>query len=407
MITEGDYLKVLFKNMGFGGGAPRSLLQYVRIVKKNNIDVVVVGQHTYEPVEYKRNKVRLIDLPYFEVNKPLKSFWLLLRYLKIIKEEKPDIIHTTTLINCYFHKIISSVTHIPIIYNIPGGKVDQFAADILDNEELLVYSDENKMELVKYGYDSSKISVISNRIETSNYIDQYHDHYESLADNDSELQFLLISRFSDNHVNSINYVMNLVQMLNLDNVNVRLEILGDGKHYKHFLELANKINAKVGNEIIRLHGFKHNVLDFIEKSHIVFGKGRSVLNGVLNSRISFVVSENKTISHCNNKTFDNLKRYNFSGRNLEEICEYKEFRRYITNLLQGYIDLSYIKELKQTTSEFYDIRYAEDKIMNLYKKTTQTKVDFNPSYFKVIKEYIKLYYKMLKVKRNLKKKNSN
>src|SRR5699024_7358785 len=128
-----------------GGGAPRSLLQYVKIAKKNKIEVVVVGQQTYDPKNYRLFNISLLNLPYFKLNKPLYSFILLNKYLKIIRNEKPNIIHATTTVNCYFHKVVSDLTNIPIIYNIPGGQISKQTAKIMNNKKILVYSEENKI----------------------------------------------------------------------------------------------------------------------------------------------------------------------------------------------------------------------------------------------------------------------
>lgn len=399
------YLKILFKNLGFGGGAPKSLLEYIKVAKKNNFDVVVVGEFTQEPKDYIENNIKIIDLEYFEIKKPFKSLLILKNYLEIIKEERPIIIHTITEVNCYFHKIISKVTNIPIIYNIPAGKVNKFTAKVMGDEELLVFSEENKLELIKNGYNENKITVISNRMDTSNSNDKFLDHYNQIRNRDLEIKFLLISRLSDDKFKSVKYIINLVKKLNKDKYNVKLDVLGDGKHFNYFVERAKEVNKEFNREVILLHGFKHNVLDFIEESHFVFGKGRSVLDGILNSRISFVVSEEDTICHCNLKTFDNLRTYNFAGRNLEYESSYHELIDLITKLVESNIDLNYLKELKNVTRKYYDIEFAEKKILNLYKITDNTNINYNPSAFNVIKEFILLYYRMYKIRSNIKNMN--
>ncbi|MGN8646339.1 glycosyltransferase [Gracilibacillus sp. HCP3S3_G5_1] len=391
-------MKILYKNAGFGGGAPKSLLQYVKISKKHDIDVVVLGQFTYEPVEYKQNNIKLVELPNFHIKKPFKSFIILLKYLNIIKKEKPDIIHTTTLMNCYFHKIISTLINIPIIYNIPGGKIDKFSAQLLEDEKLLVYSEENKLELSKYGYDTNKITVISNRMDTNISIDEYSQHYKYITKNDTEIKLLMISRMSDHHIKSLRYIIKMAEKLYKNNLNVKLDILGDGKHYKNISNLANELNEKYNKNFIIIHGFKNNVLDYIKESHIVFGKGRSVIDGILNCRICFVVSEMNTISHCNLRTFENLRTYNFSGRNLEDIISYDELENCILNLRRGNSNLSYVKKLKQLTQEFYDIKFAENKIIDLYKSTQPTAPNYNPKLFKIIREYIQFYINAIRIK---------
>lgn len=391
-------LKILYKNMGFGGGAPKSLLQYVKVAMKNDIETVVVGQHTYDPKDYKESNIRLIDLPHFVMSKPFRNFCLFMKYMTIIKDEKPDVIHATTQVNCYFHRIISKVNNIPIVYNIPGGRINRFTAVVMGNENLLVYSEENKLELINYGYDINKITVISNRIDTSESNNEYTHHYNSMVNKGSEIRFLLTSRMSDMHLNSIKYIINIVKKLNLDNFNVKLDILGDGKNFETIKNIATEVNDDFEKSVIIPHGFINNVSDYIKKAHVVFGKGRSVIDGIMNCRVSFVVSENETLCHCNLETFENLRTYNFAGRNMEYITSYVELAEIISNLYQSKFNL---KELKLTTREFYDIELAEGKIMNLYKKADNGSrvVNYKPNFLTILKEYILLYIKMIKVKR--------
>lgn len=397
----GDNLKILFKNMGFGGGAPKSLYQYVEVAKKNNIEVVVVGEHTYPPTEYRKSNIKTIDLPYFIIDKPLYSFYLLIKYLKIIKKEKPDFIHATTQVNCYFHQIISKVNKIPIIYNIPGGKIGEFTAEVMKGEKLLVYSDENKLELLKFGHDKNNITVISNRIDTTNSNDKYLDHYKFT--HASELRLLLISRMSDTNINSIEYIISIVKKLKEDNFNVKLDVLGDGKHFSTIKNMASKANLDVCEEIISLHGFVNNVQTYINKAHIVFGKGRSIIDGIINCRISFVISENKSFCISNSVSFDNLKTYNFAGRNMKTTTTYGELVELIQKLYNNKLNLDYLKQLKKTTRNFYDIKFAEEKILNLYTDTHSNRVRYNPSFFIILKEYILFYKKILNIKKNINK----
>ena len=54
---------------------------------------------------------------------------------------------------------MSKLYGIPIMYSIAGGKT---TGSIFDDEKLIVYSEENKFDLIKHGYDRDLIEVIPN-----------------------------------------------------------------------------------------------------------------------------------------------------------------------------------------------------------------------------------------------------
>src|SRR5690625_2913327 len=242
-------MKILYKNRSFGGGAPKSLLEYAKTAKDNKVKVVVVGEYTHDPIDYKANDIELINLSYFRIRKPIKNFFILLKYLKIIQNEKPNIIHATTSLNCCFHTVVESLTNIPIIYNLPGGIVTKNTAHILKNKNLVVYSVENKLELIKYGHRESKIRVISNRIDTVESNNEYINHYRI---NKKKIRFLLTSRMTDAHYNSIKFIIDQVYKLNQDNIKVCLDVLGDGQYFNEFSRIAKKINQEFDSEVIQL-----------------------------------------------------------------------------------------------------------------------------------------------------------
>ena len=391
-------MKILYKNMGFGGGAPRSLLQYVKIAKKNKIEVVVVGQQTYDPKNYRLFNISLLNLPYFKLNKPLYSFILLNKYLKIIRNEKPNIIHATTTVNCYFHKVVSDLTNIPIIYNIPGGQISKQTAKIMNNKKILVYSEENKIDLMKYGHEEDKINVISNRIDTSKSNDEYKSKYNLIHKKNFLIKILLISRFSEGNIKSIKYTIELITKLKKDGINVRLDILGDGEHYEKVNQKVEKLNRSFKENIVYLHGFVDDPTKYIIKSHIVFGKGRSVIDGILNNRLAFVVTENKTMCLCNENNFENLRRYNFTGRELKVIFTYKEMLKLIKSLSKNNFNIDFLPEFKEKTKKFYDIKFAEEKIIKLYRNVNFTSVNYKPKFVFILIKYIKFYIRIISTK---------
>lgn len=392
-------MKILFKNRSFDGGAPRSMLEYIKLAKKNGIHAVAAGQFEHDPTFYIENDINVINIPYFHLKRPIYNFFQLLKYIKLINKERPDMIHTITSENCLFHSIIEKTMNIPVIKTIPGGKIGRFIAEFLKKDPILVFSDENKLDLIRYGHDSKKITVISNRMNFENVSGDHELFYQSLINNrGKQIRILAISRVSKSKIKSLLHTIGLVDQLTEDNINVRLDILGDGDCISELQEKADEINLKFNNEIVILHGFQKDVKPYIQNSHFLFGKGRSIIDGIINHRISFVVNEEYNMCLCTDDTFENLKTYNFTGRNLYNSTSYEELIEIIETLYNGSFNLIELDKINQLTKESYDIKLADNKIMQLYNNVGTKKINFDPSIFKIIKEYLLFYLNVVKVK---------
>ena len=72
--------------MAFGGGAPRSLLEYAKVAKENQYDVLAAGQYTYIPDFYHKYQIRTYNVPYFVIARPLRNIMALIKYVKVLKK---------------------------------------------------------------------------------------------------------------------------------------------------------------------------------------------------------------------------------------------------------------------------------------------------------------------------------
>lgn len=394
-------MKILFKNRSFGGGAPKSLLAYIKTAQKNGFDVLSIGAFNYEPVEYLENGIRTINLPYFVLHKPLHNFKVLKAYLKLISVEKPDIIHTTTLYNIYFQYLVEKLTNIPSVYMIPGGQISPFAGKILANmlseKEFIVYSEENRQELLGYKVKDENIQVISNRIDFNEISVDKHasDVYRNRKLTDT-INMLLITRFSETKINSIRYTIQLAEKLAKENVPVELTILGSGYFLKQIKEEANEINQKLGQEIIKLPGYQNNVEEYVRDAHLIFGKGRSVIDGIMQNKLSAVVNEDNQVFICTPDNFDQLSDYNLTGRNTLEATSYEELKELCRRINSNDISQNEIEDLYEKTKLRYDINVVEKDIVQRYESLVNDKdKDFTPSTGKIIRHFIVFYFKIL------------
>lgn len=374
--------------MGFGGGAPKSLLEYIKIAKKNNIKTIAVGQITKEPKEYEQNNIQIVNLPHFKLKKPISSFIILIKYLTLIKQEKPNLIHAITATNCYFHTIIEDILKIPIVYTIPGGVISKLTSKALYNKEIIVFSKENKSTLIEYDHNPEKIHVITNRIDFESREVSLRRETENEK---TTIKFVITSRLSPDKTNSVIHLMKVVKKLNIDGIEVELDIVGDGKEFVRINSYAKEINLSLKKNKVNVHGYKSNVDPYIKEADFVFGKGRSVIDGIIAKKPSFVIDENNNIIKISHTNFVNLSNNNFTGRNNNNpVTTYSELLEFTQNyLVQDEKNVSEV--LYQLTKSEYDINIVEKKILELYNSKYKSETNYTYSVIRVAIKYIRFY----------------
>ena len=353
-------MKILINTGRFNGGAPLSILEYAKIAKKNGHAVIAIGEYSTSQRRYMESGIKTYNVPYFSIKRIIRNFYSLRQFISIIKEEKPDIIHATSY-GIIPSKFVAMLFKIPIMFSVAGGKAPNH---IFENEKLIVYSQENKNDLIRFGINDDRIDVMSNRlnIDDSEVFDT-SIYKESIKD----INLLLISRLDEGVIRSVYNIIDITVYLANRFENLTLTIIGNGELHEIITSKAEAINKKAGNEIIKVLGFVETPRLYIYNSHLVFGKGRSIIESILNNRISFVIGENNDISICSMESVLNLYDYNFSGRNIEHRTDIDGIVKIIEKVLYGSINLEDLHEVREVVDKLYNIKYIEDKILSMYQ----------------------------------------
>lgn len=352
-------MKILINTGFFNGGAPLSILEYARIAQRNGYEVKAIGEYATLQVKYEQLGIPTYDVKYFAPKRffsNIKSLW---SYSRIVKKEQPNLIHATSY-GIVPSKFISKLYGIPVMYSIAGGKTTR---SVFDNEKLIVYSEENKEDLIKNGYRNDLIEVIPNRLSIAQYASSYKMHYGMRTE---KINLLLISRLDRDVIESVYYLIDLVIALSDMHQNIHLDIVGSGEYIESVKKNADNVNKSKQRKVINILGYQSDVHRYITEAHVVFGKGRSIIEAILNDRISFVVSESRTMSRCTAETIENLYKYNFSGRNLENVTSIEELSKLIEDIGNNGVDFCKVEEVWQFVDQRYNIKHAEQRIAGIY-----------------------------------------
>lgn len=382
-------MKILINTGRFNGGAPLSILEYAKIAKKNGHAVIAIGEYSTSQQKYMESGIKTFNIPYFSIKRIIRNFISIKQLINIINDEKPDIIHATSY-GIVPSKFVAMIYKIPIMFSVAGGKAPNH---IFENEKLIVYSQENKNDLKRFGINGSKIDVISNRLKIDDAdVFDTSIYKETIKD----INLLLISRLDEGVIKSVYNIIDITVYLASHFENLTLTIIGNGELHEIITSKADAINKKADKEIIKVMGFVDSPRMYIYNSHLVFGKGRSIIESILNNRISFVIGENNDISICSTESVSNLYEYNFSGRNIGYLTDIDDIIKIIERVLNGNINLEDLYEIREIVDNLYNIKHIEDKILAMYQDCFKNE-DYviNSSKIGAVRFIIKYYVKEL------------
>lgn len=395
--------KILFKNHILSGGAPKTVLEYAKIAKKE-YEIFTMGKtpanDTINHLYYEEN-IEIIEIDSFHVRKIITNFFILLKYIKKIKKINPDLIVSVTENNYFIDNIIYKCLGVPIIYLMAGGDLREVTiysfAELIKDGEIIVLSQELR-EIIQ-GKITNKIYVIPNRMTFNEKKCPPKNIYKEKS---KSVKAVIIGRLSSDKIKSVNYTIDLVDKINELYIPMELDVLGDGIHFTDIKNKAKLINTKYRKEIVRVHGYTSETKKIIINSHIIFGKGRSVLDGVFNNRVSIVVSEDQESFLITEKSFDKLMNSNFTGRNRNEIQKYslviEDYEKIAKNILSDDIFFIDLEKVNLIARKKYDINYIKSELLSVFQKNINTKKEDNnrASFISIFIEYLKMYSVLLK-----------
>lgn len=356
-------MNILFKGSRLSGGAPRSALQYIKVLKADGHTVTVLIQEVDKGLKEKYVQVvnelvcRDNISKFLDSHKYIKAYKNIKQNIHFLKNKNPDFVIAGDFINTFFIKSYCAKNSIPLITLIAGGdlKTSEYALPHCRSDHFICFSKENKEVLRKF-FDEDKITVISNRIEIVKRFD-FAEHYK--LDKNGTVNIFIASRLHNDKYDSVANLIDTVNFVAAASRKISLTIAGDGNRFDDLKKYAESIDNP--NLDIELVGHIDNLVPYFEKAHIVVGKGRSVLEPIMMNRLGCVIGDDGKIEVCTTKNFDNLYHYNFSGRNLQKENPVDELTTLIDSLIDGTFDFTDFEETVRLIDFSYSSEYLPEK----------------------------------------------
>ncbi len=339
------------------GGAPKSLFEYLMVLKNQGYYIQVVAASGEKEIEqlYVNTFDEVILEPCYEDLYWGKKIFELYRQQKkeysSLDTFKPDLVIALGAMNILYYSHFTNRLQLPFVGIIAGGDLSLLSETVKlwAPCKVICFSKENELVIQKSNA-YIKSYVVSNRIRlkeapfTTDIYKTSHDMVE----------MLLVSRLDDDKFNSINNTIDMIAKLNLS-CDTNLSILGGGSRYNDLEALINKNSNKKNS--IRLLGHQNDLYPFFKEAQIVFGKGRSVLEPIMLNRVGIVIGDDGEFAICSQNSLQNLYCYNFSGRDIEYKASIDDISKLICDISEGAFGENSIDYLRGQISRLYSADY--------------------------------------------------
>jgi len=115
-------------------------------------------------------------------------------------------------------------------------------------------------------------------------------------------------------------------------------------------------------------GLVTEVKQEIMAAHMVFGKGRSVLEPIMMNRLGVVVGEQDNMCLCLKDNFQNLYTFNFSGREIARQTTIEELSGIIGQLAANQYDFAPAQTAAEQVRLHYDVAHLPEQLLKAFNR---------------------------------------
>jgi glycosyltransferase involved in cell wall biosynthesis len=294
------------------------------LIKQNNDVYISLPKDEYVP------KLTSLGCKYIETKldrrgtNPIRDLKLLLQYIKMIKEIKPDIVLTYTIKPNVYGGIACRITKTPYITNITGLGTSIENKGLLQKITLMLYKEGLKNASCLFFQNKTNQKFFINhqlangktRLVPGSGVNLNHHNYETYPEEDGNTKFLFIGRMMKDK--GINELLEAAKIVKEQYPNTQFDLIGACEEDYH-----QQLNELAQFGIVTYHGQQKDVRSFIKESHatILPSYHEGTANVLLESASAGRPVLASRIPGCK-ETFDvGISGFGFDVKNVESLVE--------------------------------------------------------------------------------------
>ena len=358
-------IKVLMVLMGMEiGGAETHVLELAIGMKKRGIDVLVASNGGVYVKELEENGIKHFSVPLNKrsLSKMLVSFFKL---WKIIKKEKPDIVHGHARIPSFILSKLRPILKFNFVTT---------AHWVFDTSGILKYitnwgdrtvavSDDIKDYLTdNYGVPAQNIRVTINGIDKSKFSkDNFSQEIiEEFGLSKDKRKILYISRMDKERSLVAHHLIEIADDI-AKIEDVEIIIVGGGDDFDNVSRFAEEQNQKIGRKMIHIAGARTDIYKFVSVSDFFVGVSRSALEAMSGGVPSIIAGNEGYIGIFDEDKLTECIDTNFCCRGMAQSSPARLLKD-ISDFLNA--DHERLEHLSEYSAEFVHKNYSVDKMVS-------------------------------------------
>jgi len=296
-----DYMKL--------GGAETHIITLSKAIKDLGHNVYIAAPNGPAVKWIKEENIIFLECSLDNWNEQFES---LKRIVSSIEHYDIDIIHAHPFNSQIIGSLAAYVTRKPCVTTIHG----EYETPALENflkplfSKYVCVGDNIKNLYIKYGIKAEDVQVIKNTVEIRE-LSQKADFFKN-----GIVNLCYISRLDDDKIKTLEFLLNALSELR-KYLHIRLTIVGEGTHLERIKLLSETINAEFNDRVVSVVGGTTDVFKYIEKSDIVVGIGRVLLEALSAGKFAICIGDTYYTGPINTSNFMKLSEFNFTGRNMK------------------------------------------------------------------------------------------
>lgn len=227
----------LYKQMKIGG-AEKVILDTAKVLNSKNINTVIATANTIDLEVYKKNNLKLYDLPFNKIG-PIDAFKCIRGLIDICKKENITIIHSHHRLTTVYALIVGKILNIKVVHTEHNVFPDKNSVN-LRGKNIIAVSKMVKDSLVLHKVKENDIKVIYNGIDLEE-CKVKKDLKEELGIDKSIFCFGVIARL--NREKGIDFLIKTYSELTTD-VDSKIIVMGEGPLREELEALVKSYNLE-------------------------------------------------------------------------------------------------------------------------------------------------------------------
>ncbi|WP_337603958.1 polysaccharide pyruvyl transferase CsaB [Anaerotignum lactatifermentans] len=323
--------KVLMTLMGLDiGGAETHVVELSKELKKQGYDIIVASNGGVYEQELAEAGIRHYKVPMNQRNvmKMLKSYMLL---KKIIRKEKPDIVHSHARIPGFICGMLKKKLKFTFVTSAHWVFYTGMGLKYLTNwgQKVVAVSEDIKQYLMdNYHVRSENIFVTINGIDTDKFSPETDSTKvrQEFHLTGEEPTLVYVSRMDESRAMVARQLIEITPKLAEKIPGLRIIIVGGGDVFDELLEKSKGVNKKLGRECITMTGARTDINELVSVADVFVGVSRAALEAMAAGKTVIVAGNEGYIGLFGEDKLAMAQENNFCCRGCEMSEEDKLYR---------------------------------------------------------------------------------